>query len=113
MPKECRRRDAGAWALRMILVHASLADGRFLLWGESPPAQGAGVAGARRGRKAAKTPRLRWSPFEPTVALAGPIREVLHTAKPLNSDAEQVVLWLPTVADSPIASNPLIAEPPQ
>jgi SNF2 family DNA or RNA helicase len=31
----------------------------------------------------------------------------------LSSSAQEVTLWLPTVAGAPVASNPLIAEPPQ
>jgi SNF2 family DNA or RNA helicase len=95
----------------MILLHAGLADGRFLLWGESPAA-GAGTAVSRRGRKP-KTPALRPSPFDAGAdALKAALQEVLPAATPRKGGTEQAVLWLPTVAGCPVASTPLVAEPP-
>jgi SNF2 family DNA or RNA helicase len=96
----------------MIILHAGLADSQLLLWGESPPAQGVGVAVTRRSRKP-QTPALRPSPYDPGAAgLTAAVQEVLPGARVARSGAEQAILWLPTVAGVPVASNPLIADPP-
>jgi SNF2 family DNA or RNA helicase len=95
----------------MILLHASLVDGQFLLWGESPPAPASGPP-ARRSRKP-KAPLLQPSPFDPGAdALAAAVHGILPTAKSPRG-AEQAFLWLPTAAGRPIASSPLIAEGPE
>jgi SNF2 family DNA or RNA helicase len=67
----------------------------------------------RRGCKP-KTPRLRSSPFDPGAdALTAALKEVVLTTMPSKGGLEQAVLWLPTLGDHPVASNPLIAEPPE
>ncbi len=93
----------------MILLHASLVDGQFLLWGESPPSAGQGLGGRRRKTK---TPLLEPSPFDPgSDILADAVQVVLAGGK-LPRTAEQGVLWLPTVAGQPVVSNALVGEVP-
>src|SRR5258708_3713268 len=85
----------------MLLLHASVEDGRLLLWGESPP--------ARRGRNP-RAPHPQSPPFDPGA-------DALTAALPDGSEpsfpAEQRFLWLPTIEDRPIPSSALIAEPPE
>jgi hypothetical protein len=95
----------------MIVLHAGLAGRQFLLWGEKPA--GAPTAPrARRGRKPRK-PTAQPLPFAATAKdLSAALREALPSRADLSDQPEQGVLWLPTVAGCPVASTPLVAEPP-
>ncbi len=95
----------------MIVVHAGLSGGRFLLWGETP-ISGPGAAPARRGRKP-KAPRPQPLPgHADDDALNAVLRDALGQPAHEPSEVEHAFLWLPTAAGRPIASSPLIAEPP-
>jgi SNF2 family DNA or RNA helicase len=100
----------------MIVLHGSLEAGRLRVWGEVPPeprpAEGKRPRGKRKS--SAQPPVAKPSPFD-----AGPeqLCRVLGEAVPGLAvqpvDAEPVTAWLPTRADKPLASSPLIAEPPE
>src|SRR5262245_39021636 len=101
----------------MIILHGSVFDGQFLLWGESPEdAEVRPVAptGQMRRRRAATArayvpPFLYDAGFEPlTVALA----EVGIDLSDDEGCSVAAISWLPTLDDTPLASSPLIAEPP-
>jgi SNF2 family DNA or RNA helicase len=89
----------------MIILHAGFEDGHLLLWGESP------AASPRRKQKGV---RPRPSPFDPGAApLANVLADTLQDESQSPLDAEQLLLWLPTIKDLPVASSALIAEPPE
>jgi hypothetical protein len=61
----------------LIVLHAGIDDGQFLLWGESPVAEGAEPTASKRGRKA-QTPRAAPFPYDPGPArLAEAVKEAL------------------------------------
>ena len=108
----------------MIVLHAGLLDNRFLVWGESPaesasPAQSASPA-ARRRPRGARARRATPLPYDAgRAALAAALAEVVPDLVNGESGGRkptrcftQAVVWLPTVADEPVASSPLVAEPP-
>lgn len=93
----------------MIVLHAGMVDCQLLLWGETPAAS-PGHLSKSRGRKA-KAIRLATFPFDPG---ADQLRAALSEAGVnITAEAEARVLWLPTVNGQPIASTPLIADPPE
>lgn len=108
----------------MIVLHAGLLDNRFLVWGESPaesasPGQPASRAAQRRPR-GAQARRATPLPYDAGhAALAAALAEVVPDLVNGESGGRkttrcftQAVAWLPTVADEPVASSPLVAEPP-
>jgi SNF2 family DNA or RNA helicase len=89
----------------MLILHAGLLDGRFLVWGEaSAPPEG---TPAPRGRK----PRGQVRPL-PFAAAAPALAAALRPGPPQKDATERVAVWLPTVGGKPVASSPLVAEPP-
>jgi SNF2 family DNA or RNA helicase len=95
----------------MIILHAGLGDGQLLLWGEAPPADVA--AAAPRGRKP-KAAHGGPFPFDPGAdRLIAAVARALPGPPPRSPADEQRFLWLPTVAGRPVASSPLVAEPPE
>ena len=96
----------------MIVLHAALRAREFYLWGEKPEAQRA-LAGKRRGRKAA-APATLPLPFDAGAdTLAAALQELVPSLVVSPKEALSLVAWLPTLGDQPVASNPLIAEPPE
>ena len=95
----------------MLILHAGLNEGRFLLWGETPLPPDA--PRPRRGRKA-KTATAQPLPFGADAeALTTALQDLLPDLAAVRDKPESVTLWLPTVAGQPLASGPLIAEPPE
>src|SRR5262245_23029973 len=93
----------------MIILHADISDGSLRLWGEKPVE----ATPARRGRKP-KVPTPRPLPFDAGAnALHAALNEALPSLARHHAQAETAIAWLPTVQDRPIASSPLIAEPPE
>jgi len=94
----------------MIVLHAGFLDNRLLFWGESPAQETRGRA-SWRGSKAKARPPV--SPFD---AGAPGCISALERAGFLTpgkqAHVETVVAWLPTASGVPVASSPLIAEPP-
>jgi len=101
----------------MIILHGSVYDGQFLLWGESPRhaevRPGAPTGQMRRRRAAtacAHAPSFAYDAgIEPLVAALADV------GVDLADDADQAAMasgWLPTQDDTPLASSPLIAEIP-
>ncbi|HZY89952.1 MAG TPA: DEAD/DEAH box helicase, partial [Gemmataceae bacterium] len=86
----------------MIILHGAVADGHFLLWGETP----AEAPAARRGRKP-KAPTAGPFPYDPGAAR---LAAALPEAPAGLPDDGPVVLWLPTAQGKPVPSSPLIAE---
>src|SRR4051812_2447906 len=90
----------------MIVLHASALAGQLFLWGESPPA---GPTPAKRGKKAARPPP---SPFDTGAGGLKGVSEAVPGLGPLGK-VEEVIAWLPTAGGAPLASSPLVAEPPK
>src|SRR4051812_48541963 len=100
----------------MIVLHASSLEGSLLLWGEMPRESEPAPA-SRRGRAGRATKVLPRGEPLPYDAGAKRLSEAVQEAVPgltvRPKSAEDWVAWLPTVAGSPVASSPLVAEPPQ
>src|SRR5262245_6732832 len=97
----------------MIILHAGFFDHQLWLWGEAP-AGTATESSAMRGRKtppkAQKRERL---PFDAgSDGLLAALSEVVSGLKMGKDDVGTATIWLPTVEGQPVASSPLIAEPP-
>src|SRR5687767_10444834 len=97
----------------MIILHAGFFDYQLWLWGEAP----AGIAteaSARRGRKtSSKARKCERLPFDAgSEGLLVALDEVVSGLKIGQDDVETATVWLPTVEGQPVASSPLIAEPP-
>jgi SNF2 family DNA or RNA helicase len=94
----------------MIVLHAGLVGRQFLLWAEK--AAGTPTAPvARRGRKPRK-PGPQPFPFDAGDDLPATVQETVPGLARLRTGTEQRTLWLPTVSGCPVASTPLVAEPP-
>jgi hypothetical protein len=98
----------------LVVLHAGVCDGQFLLWGETPAEAEVLAsrplgrnrrlrAGAGRGRT---PPRLPYDAGAKTLAavLTAAGFERMADMRP----TEEVVAWLPTVEHTPVASSPLI-----
>lgn len=88
----------------MIVLHASFRNNHLRIWGESPSEGSNGKA--RNGVKYAAEGLL--SPFD---AGQSALLEGIGGQAPVNGKrrpAETMVAWLPSVADGPCPSSPLI-----
>jgi hypothetical protein len=102
----------------LVVLHAGVCDGQFLLWGETPAEAEVLIAGPpgrnRRSRAASGRgrvpPRSLYDAGAKTLsaALTAAGFERLADTRP----TQGVVAWLPTVDHTPAAFSPLIAEPP-
>jgi SNF2 family DNA or RNA helicase len=90
----------------MILLHAALAEQRLRVWGESAPTS------APRGHAAARDARRvkpKRSPCDTDPArLAAALADAVPGLSLMGAAAEPRVAWLPTVADQPLPSSPLL-----
>ena len=93
-----------------LFIHGSFEGEHFLLWGETAPER-AVVPRKRRGRRPNKVAPPHY-PFDPGAdAVARALAEVgMTTADGL---ANEMVLRLPAVDGRPVASSPLVEEPPR
>jgi SNF2 family DNA or RNA helicase len=95
----------------MIVLHAGLVGRQFFLWGEK--ATGAPAAPVRRRGRKPRQPDVQPLPFAAGGAdLTASLQEALPALGRLADGSDQQVLWLPTASGCPIASTPLVAEPP-
>jgi SNF2 family DNA or RNA helicase len=95
----------------MIVLHASALEGRLFLWGEAPLE--ATTPPSRRAGRAASASAGRALPYDAGAArLIESLAEAVPDAKPAPREAEARIAWLPTVVGMPVASSPLVAEPP-
>lgn len=97
----------------MIILHASIRDGHFLLWGETPVELEA-VPAKRRGRKTVTAQRASSLPYMAGAeALLAALTEAAFTLPVDQASAEKMIVWLPTIDGRPLASSHLIAELPE
>jgi SNF2 family DNA or RNA helicase len=96
----------------MIILHAGVRYGRLLLWGEQP-AETAVTSTKRRGRPATKARRASPLPYAAGAdALSAALAAAALDPAVNQAPAETAIVWLPTVEGRPLASSPMIAEPP-
>jgi superfamily II DNA or RNA helicase len=86
----------------MILLQASFLADRLLLWGETPA-----PTPTNAKRKLRKTAAALPFAADPTALT----ESMPRAARP--ADPQAVFAWLPTQGGQPLASSPLIAEPPE
>lgn len=109
----------------MILLHAGVCDDRLLLWAETSPEEPKepeeGESSSRRGGVKPRTrmpaPRAhsqRPLPYDAGKdGLAAALEQAGLGIGATQAHTQTAIAWLPTVGDQPIASSPLIAEPPR
>src|SRR5215813_1056111 len=99
----------------MMIIHAGFLDYQLWLWGETP-AEIAPETPVRRGRKASaksKPTNENRLPFDAGAErLLAALNEVVSGLKMNKSDVETAIVWAPAIDGQPVASSPLIAEPP-
>lgn len=100
----------------MIILHAGFGERQLWLWGETPAGAVTRPETPRRRKPAASrfiassAERLPYNAGgDALMAVLGEVASGLVMNK---SQAEVVTAWLPTVNGQPLASSPLIAEPP-
>lgn len=95
----------------MLILHAGFADGRLLLWGETP-AESSKSAG-RRGKKS-KILIPQTLPYDAgTRMLHEALSETGILASEKKLKAESAIAWLPCIGGRPLASSPLIEDNPE
>lgn len=106
----------------MILLHAGVCDDRLLLWAETSPkepeeVESSSQRGGAKPRERMRAPRARSQRPLPYDAgkdgLAAALEQAGLEIKTTKGQMQATLAWLPTVGDQPIASSPLIAEPPR
>ena len=93
----------------MLVLHAGLSTGGLVVWGESPTTEG--DAGSKQKSKAS-SPRnkITFLPFDPgRERLVAALSNILPGFRSPLRKSEARLLWLPTVANVPVASTPLVA----
>jgi len=97
----------------MIVLHSGWFGGELLLWGEAPCEQEGLRTPARRGRKPrAEKPGAYPYDAGPD-ALGAALGDAGVAVEPKKAVRRVVTAWLPAQGGVPIASSPLVAEPPQ
>src|ERR687892_2572999 len=102
----------------MIIVHAGVYDDQLLLWGETPRESGvpSPKQSGRKRQNKLDTPqaRLQPLPYDAGIeSLSAALKEAGFSFASNKGRTESITAWLPTLDSQPIASSPLIAEPPQ
>ena len=95
----------------MLLLHAGLVAGRFVVWGETQAVSTKGVAG-----RSARSKRPTASVASPWNASSEQLLAALESvsAEPRSQalHSEILLVWLPTIKGSPLPSSPILAPPP-
>ena len=97
----------------MIVLHSGVYDGRVFLWGETSAQSEAVLPTRRRGRRpeVSHPPSLPYDPEAKGLSVA--LREAGFSFAADKKRIETVIAWMPTMDNQPVASSPLIAEPPK
>jgi SNF2 family DNA or RNA helicase len=97
----------------MIILHAGFFDHQLWLWGEAPAGTATETPAKRERKTSAKAKKRERLPCDvggDGLLLA--LNEVVSGLKMGKDDVGTATIWLPTVDSQPVASSPLIAEPP-
>jgi hypothetical protein len=89
-----------------VFFHAAFDAGRLWLWGETARSSAVPLP-PPRGRKP-RQPRALSNPFDIGAEALDEIAGLMDLA----ADVDHATLWLPSMAEGPVASSPLIEEPP-
>lgn len=93
----------------MIILHGALFEGRLVLWGEASKEP----SGRRPKSVRAKGHAAEAHPFDAGAsAMSDALSEALPEFSAHPGEFEGRVVWLPSTDSGPVASSPLIAEPP-
>src|SRR5689334_18469574 len=104
------RRTGGCFRITMTtFLHAAYADDRLCLWGETAAASAAPLPRPRGRRRKGLRPEP--NPFDAGAEALDTATETLGLSA--EGDIGLAVLWLPTRAGRPLASSPVIEEPPE
>ncbi len=96
----------------MIVLHASHNEGQLFLWGETPTSSSPDSSRRRRQKQRGNTASV--FPYGADgAALSDALMHPASSGATHANSQEALFVWLPTVAGQPIASSPLIAEPPE
>jgi SNF2 family DNA or RNA helicase len=90
-----------------VFFHAAFDAGRLWLWGETARATAVPLP-PPRGRKP-RQPRALSNPFDIGAEALDEISGLMDLA----ADVDRATLWLPSTAEGPFASSPLVEEPPE
>ncbi|GEO40361.1 ATP-dependent helicase [Skermanella aerolata] len=90
-----------------VFFHAAFDAGRLWLWGETARDSAVPLP-PPRGRKP-RQPRALSSPFDIGAEALDEIAGLMDLA----ADVNRATLWLPSTAERPVASSPLVEEPPE
>ena len=90
-----------------VFFHAAFDAGRLWLWGETARASAVPLP-PPRGRKP-RQPRALSNPFDIGAEALDEIAGLMDLA----ADVDRATLWLPSTAEGPVASSPLVDEPPE
>jgi SNF2 family DNA or RNA helicase len=94
----------------MLVLQASLEVGQLFLWGETRASESE-VPVKRRGRRPKSAP-VPLFPYNPGAELILTWSEAVPGFKVDSAAVQERILWLPAMNGQPVASSPLIAEPP-
>ena len=92
----------------MIVLHVGASQGQLFLWGEVPVDEQAPAV--RKRKKQQDIGALPYSAGAEKILIALAEAGITFTTDKRGSEA--LAVWLPTVDKSPVASSPLVAEPP-
>src|SRR5687768_4826232 len=93
-----------------IFLHAVFQDDRLLLWGETARANAAPLP-RPRGRRPKEAAREQRAPSNPFDIGAEALDDSVGWLA-AQDEIERATLWLPTVAEQPVASSPVVEESP-
>jgi SNF2 family DNA or RNA helicase len=94
----------------MIILHASHTGNALLLWGEKPGEETEGSVS--QGTPSGSNPGPRRYPYDAGGRLAKSLHGLTIGLDLAPSNLQDAVAWLPTRANTPMPSSPLIADPP-
>jgi SNF2 family DNA or RNA helicase len=99
----------------MIVIHAAIGEPGLFVWGERPAGEKTARRARRPARPAGRKPKARAAlPLDYDTgfaALRGALREAGAILEKSRVEPLERFLWMPSAANVPVASSPLIAEP--